>query len=80
MFRVGCCGGCSGRWAVPSIGKLFNVCGVVGKGFGVCVLSSLHFLSFVSLVFVLLVCFPRHCMVYYRVLSPRYYGGPLCTL
>ena len=55
--------------------------GVVGGGFGVCDLLSLHFfLSLFSLVFGRLVRFPLHCVIYYRVLGSRYCGGPICTL
>ena len=80
MFRVGYCGGCSGRWVVLSVGCLLSVCGVVVSGFGVCDLLNFPFLCFSSLVFVRLVRFPLHYMVYCRVLGPSYCGGPLCTL
>ncbi len=43
MFRVGYCGGCSGRWVVLSVGCLLSVCGVVVSGFGVCDLLNFPF-------------------------------------
>ena len=45
VFRVCCCGGCSGRWVFPSVSYMFNMRGVVVKKFGVCGLLSLHFVE-----------------------------------